>query len=172
MQIAFYILLALIVIAAFIFGPRLAHDIQKKKAFTNVYALQNAANGKCLRIYNAGIQDGTPLIIYPHHNWECMTWQVIGLKDGTCLLKNLYTQKTFAPQAPEANAACLQVNLGESEYCYWVLEQDSNSVRLRLQGTDLYLTAMSDETDSRPVLQPRQDRDTQRWILLPQNPIV
>jgi len=26
MQIAFYILLALIVIAAFIFGPRLAHD--------------------------------------------------------------------------------------------------------------------------------------------------
>ncbi len=174
MKIAFYTLLAIIVLLCAVFGPRLAKDMRKKRSYENTFAIQNMETGTCLRPKDAGYQNDVPLILYPHQNWECITWQFIGLIDGTTLLKNLYSQRTFAPdRAPVAGITFSQCNLGGSALQQWVVEPDGEGiVRLRLSGSELYLTAPSAETNARPVLQAKSGEDNQRWRLIPQTPIV
>ena len=164
----------LAVIAAFVFGPRICKDIQKKKNYANTYAIQNVWNGKDIRVLDAKNEDGTEIIMYDHHNWECITWQLIRLGDNTFLLKNLYTQKGFEPvSAPESKVTLWQQTLGGSErqHLEFIPLSDRN-YRIRLKNTGLYLTATSDENNSSIVLMPEQNSEKQQWLLIRQNPIV
>ena len=174
MKIAFFCLLGLIAVAAVVFAPRISKDIKKKRNYTNTYAIQNVGMGKDIRVHNAENEDGAKIILYSHNNWECMTWQLIGLEDNTFLLKNLYTQKSFQPSSsPKAGVDLWQQTLGGSRLQYWeFLEQPDQSFRIRLKDTELYLTATSDENDSAIVLMPEQDSEKQLWRLIRQNPIV
>jgi hypothetical protein len=174
MKIAFFTLLGLIVIVAVVFGPRIFKDIKKKRAYKNTYAIQNTATDKVLRPYNAGNDDGTKIIQYSLNNWECLTWQLIGLDDDTYLLKNLYTQKSFQPSStPNPGITLWQQTLGGSRLQYWeFMKQSDDTYLIRLKDTELYLTATSNENDSDIVLMPRQDSDMQVWKLVRQNPIV
>lgn len=174
MKIAFFTLLGLIVIVAVVFGPRIFKDIKKKRAYENTYAIQNIATDKALRPYNAGNDDGTKIIQYSLNNWECLTWQLIGLDDDTYLLKNLYTQKSFQPSStPNSGVTLWQKTLGGSRLQYWeFVKQSDDTYLIRLKDTELYLTATSNENDSDIVLMPRQDSDMQVWKLVRQNPIV
>ena len=164
----------LAVMAAFVFGPRISKDIKKKKNYANTYAIQNVWNGKDIRVLDAGNEDGTEIIMYDHHNWECITWQLIGLGDNTFLLKNLYTQKGFEPVSdPESKVALWQQTLGGSERQHWEFIPLSDGIYLiRLKNTGLYLTATSDENNSSIVLMPEQNSKKQQWRLIRQNPIV
>ena len=174
MKIAFFILLGLIMVTAIILGPRIYKDIQKKRAYENTYVIQNVGTGKDIRVYNAGNDDGAKIISYSHNNWECLTWQLIGLEDNTYLLKNLYTQKSFQPSStPKPGVTLWQQTLGGSRLQYWeFIEQPDDTYLIRLKDTELYITATSGENNSAIALMPRQDSDSQRWRLVRQNPII
>lgn len=174
MKIAFFTLLGLIVVAAIMFGPRIHKDIQKKRNYANTYAIQNVANGKDIRPYNAANEDGTKIILYSHNDWECLTWQLIGLEDNTYLLKNLYTQKSFQPSFTPASGVTLwQQTLGGSRLQYWeFIKQSNGNYLIRLKDTGLYLTADSDENNADIILMPLQGSDNQQWRLIRQNPII
>ena len=174
MRITLIALLILIGLGTAMFGPRICGDIIKKRNYANTYAIQNAAYGKAVRVRDAGIADGTEIVLYRHKNWECMTWQLIELEDSAYLLKNLYTQKAFQPSsAPEAGVGLWQQTLGGSRFQYWeLLVQPGEMYLIRLKGTEMYITATSGEDNSALVLLPRQDANNQLWRLLRQNPIV
>ena len=174
MKIAFISLLILIALSAFVFCPRIYKDIKKKRNYANTYAIQNIKTGKDIRVYNAGNDDGTKIILYSHYNWECMTWQLIQLGDNTYLLKNLYTQKSFQPSSsPEAGIGLWQQTLGGSSLQYWeFIKQIDETYLIRLKDTELYLTVTSDENNSDIVLMTKQNSDSQLWKLVRQNPIV
>lgn len=174
MKIAFFSLLALIIVATVIFGPRLWKDIQKKRGYANTYAIQHVGTGKDMRVYNAGNDNGTKIILYSHNNWECLTWQMIELDKNTYLFKNLYTQKTIEPiVSPKSGVGLWQQTLGGSRLQYWeFIEQPGETYLIRLKDTELYVTVTSNENDSDIILMPRQDSDSQRWRLIRQNPII
>lgn len=174
MKIAFFSLLALIIVVAVVFGPRIIKDIKKKQHYANTYAIQNVGTDKCIRPYNAGNEEGTNIISYDLNNWECITWQMIELDKNTYLLKNLYTQKTFEPSvSPESGVGLWQQTLGGSRLQYWeFIEQSGDTYLIRLKDTELYVTATSDKNNSDIILMPRQDSDSQQWRLIRQNPII
>jgi hypothetical protein len=174
MKATLIVLLILIALSAIIFGPRICKDIKKKQKYANTFAIQNVKTGKDIRVYNAGIDDETQIILYSHHNWECITWQLIELEGNTYLLKNLYTQKTFEPaSSPQSGVSLWQQPLGGSRLQYWeFVKQPDETYLIRLKDTQLYLTATSNENNFPIVLMPKQDSDSQQWRLLRQNPII
>lgn len=164
----------LLALAAIGLGPRMRKDIKKKLAFTNTYAIQNIENGKDIRVHDAGTEDGRKIILYDHHNWECITWQFIQLEDGAFLLKNLYTQKAFqAASAPKPGVTLKQATMGGTPLQYWeLLEQPDGNHKIRLRGTELYITTPSSETNSDIVLMPEDGSKKQLWKLIRQSPWV
>ena len=156
-----------------VFGGRMLHDTQKKKLRSNTFAIQNVGTGMDIRVYNAGVQDKTKIILYPHHNWECMTWQKIEQEDGSFLLKNLYTEKGFgASAAPCEGVSLWQQPLSGKDAQSWVFEGDSGKLRIRLKNTDLYLTAETSETNGNLILTSLSEDMKQFWTLIEQRPIV
>ena len=174
MKIAFISLLIFIALSALILCPRIYKDIKKKHNYENTYAIQNIKTEKDIRVYNAGNDNETKIILYNHHNWECITWQLIELEENIYLLKNLYTQKTFEPSAiPQSGVGLWQQTLGGSRYQHWeFIKQPDETYLIRLKDTELYLTVTSDENNSDIILMEKQGSDSQLWRLVRQNPIV
>lgn len=168
------LLLVLGIPVAILLTSRHAKDISKKLHYTNTYAIQNVGTGKDIRVYNAGINDGTKIIIYSHKNWECMTWRFIRLDDTTYLLQNLYTQKTLQPSSsPEAGVDLRQQPLGGSPLQYWeFIKQPDDTYLIRLKGPEFYLTSSSRENNSSIILMRKQDSANQLWRLIKQTPWV
>ena len=155
-------------------GQRLYHNYKRKRGTVNTFAICNVETGMAIRVYNAGIPDETKIISYKHANWECMTWQMIKLADGSCLLKNLYTHKTFQPvSSPEPGVALWQQPLEANDLQYWeFVKTPDESYRIRLKGTELYITASGNKNNAPLVLMPIQDSQSQQWKLVEQHPIV
>ncbi len=168
-SIAFVVIACIVILI-----PRVYKDIVKKQNTKNTYAIQNVKTGKDIRVYNAGIDDGQKIILYEHHNWECMTWQFIQLEQDTYLLKNLYTQKTFQPSAALGPGVALwQQTLGGNPLQYWeFMKQPDETYLIRLKGTELFITVSSDQNDSSIILMPKQDSPEQQWKLIEQHPII
>ncbi len=173
-KILFYVFVALIALTSVVFGPRINKDIKLKKDKVNTYAIQNVKTNRCIRPYNANYQDDNKVILYSLNNWECITWQFIKLDNGAYLPKNLYTQKTFQPDADPAEGVKMwQKPLGGSNQQYWeFLEKDNETYLIRLRGTELYLTAASEEQNSDIVLKPLLNDSEQYWKLIEQHPII
>jgi Ricin-type beta-trefoil lectin domain. len=163
------IVLVLLIAIPFIF--RFIKDIKKKLHYPNTYAIQNVQTGKNIRVFNAVPGNETPMILYSNHNWECMTWELIQLEDGSYLLKNLYTEKTFQPSSSLKSGVSLwQQPMGGTSLQYWeFLKQSDNTYLIRLKGTELYVTITSDKNDSPIVLMPMQNSNSQLWKLVRQN---
>lgn len=154
-------------------AQRFYHNYQRKRSTVNTFAVQNVKTGMNIRPYNAGIDDWVKMIQYKHADWECMTWQFIQVEDGSYLLKNLYTHKTFQPAAAEAGVALWQQPLEANRYQYWELIKNSDETCLiRLKGTELYVTVLSAESNSSVILMPLQNSLEQQWRLIEQHPIV
>lgn len=156
------------------FGPRLFHNYQRKRATENTFAIQNIQTGMNLRPYNAGIADNVKLVQYPHNEWECLTWQMIRMKDDSYLLKNLYTHKTFQPVAtPASGVALSQRALEANAHQYWeFIKISDGKYNIRLKDTELYLTPSNSEKNSPIVLMPIGKSENQSWKLLEQHPIM
>ncbi|MCL1807462.1 MAG: RICIN domain-containing protein [Oscillospiraceae bacterium] len=169
----FFGLLSIVLLFVLAFGQRMYHGYQKKRNTVNTYGIQNIQTGKNLRVRNASIGDEVKIILYTHHIWECMTWQMIRLDGDTYLLKNLYTKKTFQPSSsPQPGVPLWQQPLGGSSLQYWeFLKQPDETYLIRLSGTELYITVSSDKNNSDIVLRQAQGSDTQKWKLIGQHPV-
>lgn len=174
MKIAFYILLAFVVIAVVVLAPRMRKDIKKKLQFENTFAIQNVETGKALRPLNAQYENGVELISYPIQNWECITWEFIEIDEITFLLKDLFTEKTFQPKsAPKDGVGLWQQSLGGTPLQHWeFLKQADETYLIRLKGTELYITASSDETNSPVILKTKSDAKKQLWKKIRQTPWI
>lgn len=153
---------------------RVRKDLKKKRNFANTYAIQNIGTGNCIRPYNAGIDNQTKIISYTHKNWECITWELIGIDSNTFLLKNLYSQKTFQPSSrPESGVGLWQQSMGGTPLQYWEFLKQANDIYLiRLKETELYLTVNAQDNNTPVVLMPKQETHNQQWKLIRQNPWI
>lgn len=90
------------------------------------------------------------------------------------LAKNLYTEKSFQPvSSASSDGGLRQRTLGGSRLQYWeFLKQPDETYLVRLQGSELYLTAPAKETNSPAVLMPKQDSRGQAWRLVRQTPWI
>jgi len=170
----FLSLIIVIILCGIVFLPRLFHDISKKRNRANTYAIINIKTNKGIRVHNANTDDGVKIILYPHKNWECMTWQFIEIENEFYLLKNLYTEKTFQPSSlPEMGIYLSQNTLGGKNYQYWeLIKQSEETYLIRLRGTELYVTISSCKNNSPIILMLLNDTDEQQWKLVGQKPIV
>jgi hypothetical protein len=170
----FFSLIGIIILCGIVFLPRFFHDLQKKLNRVNTYAIINVKTGKAIRVHNANIADESKIILYTHHNWECMTWQFIQIEEGIYLLKNLYTEKTFKPSSSiEMGVNLWQKTLGGENLQYWEFIKQSDEIYLiRLKGTDLYITISSEKNNSSIILMPLNNSTEQQWKLINQKPIA
>jgi len=118
--------------------PKGYNGYLKKRNTVNTFAITNVKTGRGIRVHNASIDDGRKIILYTHHNWECITWQFIQLEGDIYLLKNLYTQKTFQPSSPpQAGVSLWQQPLGGDSHQFWeFIKQPNETYYIRLKGTD------------------------------------
>lgn len=171
--ILFGVLLVLVIGATATFGPRVKKDMEKKRGIANSYVIQNVGTGLDLRIKDASIYDGAPLVSYDHHEWECLTWQLIEVAPDTYLLKNLYTEKSFEIDGtPKIGATLSSQPIGGRKQMIQFVSDNDSIFRLRIKDTDLYLTPSSDKTDATVVLDTLRHGNIQQWRLLPQQPIL
>lgn len=166
--------IVLVVLILIPIGFRVTKGVKKRLDYQNSYAIQNIQTGKNIRVMNADYHDNAKTILYPHHNWECITWEFIEIEESTFLLKNLYTQKTFEPKSnPEKGISLWQKPLGGCKYQYWeFLKLTDDSYLIRLKGTELYVTISSDEDNSEIILMPKDNSDKQKWRLIRQTPWI
>lgn len=159
---------------AAVFGHRLIKNYHRKVETPDAYMIKNVKSGLVIRPKDAGIADGVPIIQYTPQNWECTTWQMIKIDEETYLLKDLYTQKSFAPVGePVAGTQLAQRPIGGDKHQHWQFNrQDDGTYTIQLAGSDLYITSTSSTVDDRLVLQPASDDTDQRWTLTQQHPII
>lgn len=157
--------------------PRVEHKAENDSTIQNLitgdFAIRNIETSKNIRPYNAGTSDGNKIILYPHNEWKCLTWQFNHI-DGTIYqLQNVYTQKTFEPvSAAEKGVALWQQPLNEYSPKWEFLEQQEGVYAIRLVDTDLYITISSVKTDESIILMPYDNLSTQHWELIEQYPLV
>jgi len=140
---------------------------------SGTYAIQNTKSGKNLRPYEAGSQDGNSIVLYNHVEWKCMTWNFINVEGNTYQLKNLYTSKTFQPkEVPvKTGSSLVQEPISKSALQQWeFIKTGNNSYYIRPKGTELYITALSDQTNSDIILKEKRSDDSQLWRLVEQHP--
>lgn len=150
-------------------GPGRAQTIQ------GTYAIQNVQTGQVLRIQDAQSQNGTPLVAYPLTNWKCMTWDFQHVAGSTYQLRNLFSAKTFQPQAAATAAATLEeqpLKPGSAQQQWEFTTVAANTYRIRQAGTDLYVTPVDPKgaTNSRMALRPKAEGPLQYWTLHEQHP--
>jgi Acetyltransferases, including N-acetylases of ribosomal proteins len=84
---------------------RLEDTEKKQEVIRGTFAVQNIKSGKNLRpnpeVSSAEkfVANGNGIVLYPHAEWKCMTWQFTHVEDNVYQLQNLYTNKTFQPWA-------------------------------------------------------------------------
>lgn len=143
-----------------------------KKDRQNTYAIRNKGTKLCIRPHNANYKEDTAIIMYPLHNWECITWRFIKLQENEYLLQNLWTQKTLMPDSLEENAAFHQKTLGANNNQIYDITKHEEYYLIKIKDTNLYLTASSNEKNSNLTLMAFENSDNQKWELVEQRPIV
>jgi hypothetical protein len=145
------------------------------QTISGTFAIQNTVTGKNLRPYEAGSNNGNRIVLYNHVEWKCMTWNFINVNDNTYQLRNLFTSKTFQPKETpvKSGSALEQQPLSSSQAQQWeFLKTAENNYLIRLRGTELYITASSDQTNSDIILQEKKAGSLQIWRLVAQNPTM
>lgn len=143
------------------------------QTINGTFAIQNTITGKNLRPFDAGGQNGNRIVLYNHVEWKCMTWKFININENTYQLKNLFTSKTFQPKENIARSGSQleQQPVSTSLFQQWeFIKSPGNSFLIRLKGTELYITASSDKTNSDIILQEKRSDSLQMWRLVAQNP--
>ena len=80
------------------------------------------------------------------------------MKDGSYLIKNLWTNKTFQPcEAPSENTKLYQNLLEANDSQYWELlpvQNEEGCNLIRLKGTEFYITPESSDSNASLLLKP------------------
>ena len=147
--------------------------LASSQAISGTFAIQNTTTGKNLRPYEAGGQNGNRIVLYNHVEWKCMTWNFINVENNTYQLKNLFTSKTFQPKdnPAKSGSSLEQQPVSNSASQQWeFLKTAENSYYIRLKGTELYVTASSNQTNTDIILKEKETSALQLWRLVAQNP--
>lgn len=137
------------------------------------FAIRNIETGKNIRPYNSGTSDGNDIILYPHNEWKCLTWQFNHVEGTTYQLQNVYTRKTFEPVSDlESGVALWQQPISDNSPQWEFIEQQDGIYAIRLVDTELYISISSDKTDTPIVLMPFENINSQLWELIEQYPTV
>ncbi len=135
------------------------------------FAIQNIGSGKDLRPLEAGRQDGNRIILYDHHAWKCLTWTFNQAGSDSYRLTNYYTGKTLdAASRPVAGEPLVQHLAIPNSLAWDFVAQPGNSYAIRMAGTNLYVTAASEKTNTQITLAPFTNENSQKWRLIPQRP--
>jgi len=143
----------------------------KAQVSENSYAIANVATGKVLRIKDANTQDGTPIVAYSPVNWKCVTWDCKRYGDGSYQLVNLYSGKTMQTGNDGRSLEEQPVKGGDKKQQYEFVKAEKGQYLIKLAGTDLFITAPSDKSNSSLIkLAPKNSSALQLWILKEQHP--
>ena len=141
------------------------------------FQIRNKKFGDLLRPRDANSAIGTPIVLYPAQPWKCMTWKFHAAGDSAYQLQNHFTSKTFAAEINAGNQApqVTQVAFGKdaaTRPVWRFTKMPDGSYRITDAKSGNALTAIKTEaaTDVRIVLQPWQEKDEQKWELLPIDP--
>lgn len=140
------------------------------------YAIKNVQTGLLLRPEEARKANGTAIVGYSPVNWKCMTWDFQHAGGDAYQLKNLFTSKTLQPVAGAvADGIKLEQQLLQADQpnqTYEFLAVGQGKYRIRLKGTDLYITPSdgSGSVNSAIVLAKKKDSPDQLWTIYEQHP--
>jgi hypothetical protein len=139
------------------------------------YAIKNMQTGLLLRVKDANIANGTPLVAYHPVNWKCMTWNFNHIEGQTYQLRNLFTDKTFQPQTTAVEGVVLEeqpIIAKKATQLYEFIPVGQNVYKIKLKGTDLYLTPSDAKgaDNSAIVLVGQKEGKVQQWTIYEQNP--
>lgn len=162
-SILFFLLMTTVTIPAF------------SQHISGTYAICNVQTGILLRIKDADIRNGTPIVAYSPVNWKCVTWDFKHVADNTYQLVNLYSGKTLQPQTTATTGTTLEeqpLMSGKDNQEYEFIPAGKDQYLVRLKGTELYLTPADDKgTVNAPVvLAPVTNTALQHWALKEQHP--
>ncbi|MVM37531.1 hypothetical protein GO730_07750 [Spirosoma sp. HMF3257] len=141
------------------------------------YAIKNTQTGLVLRVQDAKKANGTPIVSYSPVNWKCVTWDFNHVEGDTYQLRNLFTNKTLQPiTATPAEGISLEqqplVTLQPNQE-YEFLRAGKDAYRIRLKGSDLYLTPSDSGTvNTKVVLAKKAEGANQVWTIYRQDPEI
>ena len=140
------------------------------------FAIKNVSTGMLLRVMDANKKNETPIVAYSPTNWKCMTWDFNKVEGNTYQLKNLFTNKTFQPESPEAapGTAIIQEPIVDNnlKQQWEFLPAGNNTYLIRLKGTDLYITPSDPKgtVNSKTILAKKDGSKLQQWTIYEQYP--
>jgi Ricin-type beta-trefoil lectin domain-like len=139
------------------------------------YAIKNVKTGLLLRPEEARGANGTTIVGYSPVNWKCMTWNFLHVEGETYQLKNLFTSKTLQPENNPANGTKLEqqpLQAGVATQEYDFIPVSEGKYRIRLKGTDLYLTPsdLTGTVNAAIILAKKREAPEQLWTIYAQNP--
>ena len=145
---------------------------------TGTYAIKNVKTGLLLRPEEARKANGTAIVGYSPVNWKCMTWDFQHAGDDAYQLKNLFTSKTLQPEnGTPASGVKLQqqpLQASQANQTFDFLSVGQGTYRIRLKGTDLYLTPSdgSGTVNSAIILAKKHESPDQLWTIYKQDPTM
>ncbi|MBK0002935.1 RICIN domain-containing protein [Erwinia sp. S38] len=159
------------------FSPRLLRasdrtaDVSLDELNGHTFAIQNISFKKNLRPYKARKHDGNPVILYVHHAWKCMTWRFSQAEDGNFRLINYYTGKMLDTKSLPYEDVPLVQNSAVHNTVIWEFTEVTRGIyTIGLVGTQIYITASSDKTNSPIILSHFTNSSGQKWRLIRQKP--
>jgi hypothetical protein len=141
------------------------------------FQVRNKKFGDLLRPEGANGANGTSIVLYPEQPWKCMTWKFHPAGESAFQLQNHFTGKTFAAdiKASDTAAPVTQVPFdkpGGAAPVWNFTKLPDGTYKITNAKSGKALTAVKEENGSvvRTVLQAWQDKDEQKWQLVPIDP--
>lgn len=142
------------------------------------YAIKNTQTGLVLRVQDARKANGTPIVSYSPVNWKCVTWDFVHIDGNAYQLRNLFTNKTLQPLGgtlTEGTSLEQQPMVAaQKSQIYEFIPVTKDTYRIRLQGTELYITPSEDAAsiNSKVILAPKTGSKNQLWTIYEQHPEI
>jgi len=161
-----FFLTTLVVVSMIFYSPAFSQVIK------GTYAIKNMETGMLLRIQDANKKNGTPLVSYSPVNWKCMTWDFKHLEGKTYQLKNLFTGKTFQPNAEGIGLEQQPLVAEATNQQYEFVPVKENIYEIKLKGTNLFVTPSDKNgaTNSEIILSKKTNSKLQQWTIYEQHP--
>lgn len=131
------------------------------------HQISSVSRGDLLRPRGASSKEGTPIVLYPHQDWKCLTWKFEPAgDDGAVRLINYFTNKTLCPDGRDDGAPVTQHQAGKepTDAQRWRFAPVADNVyRIEHAATGKVLSVTS---DGNVVIQQWSDAPAQKWKLL------
>jgi hypothetical protein len=137
-------------------------DTQPSTLAGQSFQIENLDQSLLLRPRDASNKDGTPLVLYPHEAWKCMTWKLESSGDGYRLM-NYFTHKTMQPDAAAVvEEPASKTNAPEQQWKFIPLGNDLFRIENSKTGE-----ALGASSDGNITVGKWTDAPAQKWKLLP-----